>query len=134
VAGYTVVNMKQVEDSAPQFGLSPKLEARFASEPLELQSAGISYQRLAPGYRIPFGHRHKQQEELYVIVGGSARLKIDDEIAELERWDAVRVPSESMRCFEAGPEGAEILAYGAPRAASSPATTDIEMTPNWWKD
>jgi mannose-6-phosphate isomerase-like protein (cupin superfamily) len=131
--GYTVVNLKHVEDSAPKFGFSPNLEARFASESLELQRAGVSYQRLSPGYRMPFGHRHKQQEELYVIVGGSARLKIDDEIAELERWDAVRVPSESMRCFEAGPEGAEILAFGAPRTGSSLAA-DTEMIPDWWKD
>ena len=133
MAGYTVVNLKQVEDSAPKFGFSPSLEARFASVPLELQSSGISYQRLAPGFRIPFGHRHKLQEELYVLVGGSARLKIDDEVAELEQWDAVRVPSDSVRCFEAGPEGAEILAFGAPHTGPSPAT-DTEMTPNWWKD
>jgi mannose-6-phosphate isomerase-like protein (cupin superfamily) len=132
VAGYTVVNLKEVEDQAPGFGLSPDLEARFASRPLELQNSGMSYQRLAPGFRMPFGHKHKRQEELYVLVSGSARLKLDDEVVELRAWDAVRVPSERMRNFEAGPDGAEILAFGAPNTGS-PAE-DVEQAPNWWTD
>jgi mannose-6-phosphate isomerase-like protein (cupin superfamily) len=133
MAGYTIVNLKEVEDQAPNFGFSPNLEARFASVPLELQSSGLSYQRLAPNFRVPFGHKHKLQEELYVRVSGSARVKLDDELVELKAWDAVRVPSERMRCFEAGPDGAEVLAFGAPKTGPSPAT-DVEMTPNWWTD
>jgi uncharacterized cupin superfamily protein len=130
---YTIVNLRQVEDQAPKFGHAPNLEARFASVPLELRNSGVSYQRLAPNFRVPFGHKHKQQEELYVLVGGSARLKLDDEIVELGEWDAVRVPPERMRCFEAGEDGAEILAFGAPR--TGPPQEDVdEMTPNWWTD
>ena len=129
---HTVVNLKEVEDQAPKFGLSPGLEGRFARGALELEKSGVSYQRLAPGFRIPFGHKHKQQEELYILVGGSARLKLDDEVLELKAWDAVRVPSDTMRCFEAGPDGAEILAYGAP--TTGPPGEDLEMTPNWWTD
>jgi mannose-6-phosphate isomerase-like protein (cupin superfamily) len=132
MAGYTRVNLKEVEDQAPKFGLAPNIEARFASVPLELQKSGMSYQRLAPNFRAPFGHTHKTQEELYVIVGGSARVKLDDEIVELKRWDAVRVPPDTTRCFEAGPEGVEILAFGAPRTGASLA--DAEMKPNWWTD
>jgi hypothetical protein len=130
--GYTVANLKQVEDMAPRFGLAPDLEARFANVPLELENSGLSYQRLAPGFRMPFGHRHKVQEELYVVVGGSARLKLDNEIVELGRWDAVRVPNEAMRCFEAGPDGAEIIAFGAPN--TGPPVEDVDMTPGWWSD
>lgn len=133
MAGYTIVNLKQVEDSAPRFGLAPNLEARFAGRDFELQSSGVSYLRLAPGFRVPFGHKHRVQEELYVVVDGSARLKLDDGIVELARWDAVRVPGERMRCFEAGPDGAEILAYGAPRTSDS-AASDAELTPGWWVD
>ncbi len=132
MAGYTVQNLKDVEDQAPRFGFSPNLEARFATVPLELEKLAVSYQRLAPNFRIPFGHRHKQQEELYVIVGGSARLKLDDDVVELRQWDAVRVPPEIMRSFEGGPEGAEILAFGAPYTGPSPAT-DAEPAPNWWR-
>jgi mannose-6-phosphate isomerase-like protein (cupin superfamily) len=133
MAGYTIVNLKEVEDQAPRFGFAPNLEARFASVPLELQKSGISYQRLAPNFRIPFGHKQKAQEELYVVVSGSARAKLGDEVVELKQWDAVRVPSETMRAFEGGAEGAEILAFGAPNTGSSPAE-DAEMTPGWWKD
>jgi mannose-6-phosphate isomerase-like protein (cupin superfamily) len=82
---------------------------------------------------MPFGHRHRRQEELYVLVGGSARIKLDDEIVELRRWDAVRVPPETTRQLEAGPDGAEILAFGAPSTGPS-AGTDAEPVPNWWTD
>jgi mannose-6-phosphate isomerase-like protein (cupin superfamily) len=133
VAGYTLVNLKEVEDQAPRFGFAPNLEARFATVPLGLEKSGISYQRFAPNFRFPFGHKQKEQEELYVLLSGSGRVKLEDEIVELKTWDAVRVPPEIMRCFEAGPEGVEILAFGAPHAGSSPAD-DAEVAPNWWTD
>jgi mannose-6-phosphate isomerase-like protein (cupin superfamily) len=133
MAGYTIVNLKEVEDRAPKFGFSPDLEARFATVPLELERSGVSYQRFAPNFRLPFGHRHKAQEELYVVVDGSARVKIDDDVVEIGRWDAVRVDNEKIRCFEAGPQGVEILAFGAPHAGSSPGD-DAEITPNWWAE
>jgi mannose-6-phosphate isomerase-like protein (cupin superfamily) len=134
MGNYTIANMKeQVEDRAPQFGLAPNLEGRFATGQLELEKSGVSYQRYAPNFRLPFGHRHKQQEELYVVVSGRGRMKLDDEVVELNTWDALRVPPEVMRCFESGPEGAEILAFGAPYTGSSPGD-DGEMTQNWWAD
>jgi mannose-6-phosphate isomerase-like protein (cupin superfamily) len=131
MAGYTIVNLKEVEDQAPKFGMAPNLEARFATVPLELRESGVSYQRLAPNFRLPFGHKHKSQEELYVLLSGSAKAKIDDEVVDLEPLDAVRVDNEQMRGFEAGPEGAEMLAFGAPNTGPSPAD-DVEMTPGWW--
>src|SRR6266850_85215 len=106
---YTVVNMKEVEDQAPKFGISPDLEARFARVPLEAAMIGISYLRLAPNFRIPWGHTHKTQEEVYVLVGGSGRIKLGDEVVELKPWDAVRIHKDTMRGFEAGPEGAELV-------------------------
>jgi uncharacterized cupin superfamily protein len=134
MAGYTKVNLKEeVEDQAPKFGMSPGLEARFATAPLGLEKSGVSYQRFEPNFRLPFGHKHKSQEELYVIVNGSARAKIDDEVVELAQWDAVRVDNEQMRGFEAGPEGVEMLAIGAPNTGDSPAE-DVEMTQGWWSD
>jgi mannose-6-phosphate isomerase-like protein (cupin superfamily) len=133
MAGYTKVNLKDVEDQAPKFGMSPDLEARFASGKLELHESGVSYQKFAPNFRLPFGHKHKSQEELYVVVNGSARAKIDDEVVDLGQWDAVRVDNDTMRGFEAGPEGVELLAFGAPKAGDSPAE-DVEMTQGWWAD
>ncbi len=127
---YTVKNLKEVEDSALEFGLAPELEARFASSALELERSGISYQRLAPGFRIPFGHQHKEQEEVYVLVEGSGRMKLDDEIVELRRWDAIRVAKETTRNFEAGSEGATLIAFGAPGTGPG----DAAMVPGWWVD
>jgi mannose-6-phosphate isomerase-like protein (cupin superfamily) len=131
MADYTLKNLKtDVADSAVQFGISPALEARFAREPLELQSSGVSYLRLAPGQRVPWGHTHKQQEEVYVIVGGSGRIKLDDEIVGLEKWDAIRIGKDTMRDVEAGPEGIELILFGAPNAGSG----DAELAQGWWTD
>jgi mannose-6-phosphate isomerase-like protein (cupin superfamily) len=128
MADYTVVNLKEVEDQAPKFGLSPQLEARMARVALGLESSGISYQRLEPDFRVPFGHKHKNQEEVYVLVSGSARIKLEDEVVELKPFDAVRVPKDTMRGFEAGPEGAEFIAVGAPNTGPG----DADVVQGWW--
>jgi mannose-6-phosphate isomerase-like protein (cupin superfamily) len=131
VADYTKINLKNdVEDQAPKFGLAPHIEARMARVPLELEKCGISYQRLAPNFRLPFGHRHKQQEEVYVLVRGSARIKLDDEVIDLRQWDAVRVPKDTMRSLEAGAEGAELIAVGAPNTGPG----DADMEEGWWSE
>jgi uncharacterized cupin superfamily protein len=134
MAGYTKVNLKEeVEDQAPNFGMSPGLEARFAGDQLGLNKSGVSFQKFSPGFRLPFGHKHKSQEELYVVLHGSLQAKIENEVVELQPLDAVRVDNDAMRSFEAGPEGAELLAFGAPKAGDSPAE-DVEMTQGWWSD
>jgi uncharacterized cupin superfamily protein len=127
---YTVKNIKDIEDQAPNFGLSPDLEARFAREQLGLSELALSYQRLAPNYRMPFGHKQKRQEEVYVLLSGSARLKLDDEVIDLKQWDLVRVPKEVTRNLEAGPDGVEFLAIGAPNTG----VQDAEQLPGWWID
>jgi quercetin dioxygenase-like cupin family protein len=131
MTGYTKLNLKDdVEDQAPKFGFSPNLEFRVAGGPLEATQSALSYLRMAPGFRMPFGHTHARQEEIYVLTDGSARLKLDGEIVELERWDIVRIPSETMRNLEAGPDGAELILVGAP--ATDP--NDAQMTQDWWSD
>lgn len=128
MSGYTIQNLKELEDSAVGYGLSPSLEARFARKALEGKNAGMSYQKLAPGFRVPFGHKHGEQEEIYVVLDGSVRVKLDDEIVELKAWDAVRVEPGTMRGFEAGADGAELLAFGAG------ASGDGEIVQGWWSD
>jgi mannose-6-phosphate isomerase-like protein (cupin superfamily) len=131
MADYTVINLEDdVEDMAPRFDLAPGLQSHFARVPLELERSGLSFYRLEPGFRPPFGHRHGEQEEVYVVVNGSARMKVGDEVVELRRWDALRVSAPVWRAFEAGPEGAELLAFGAPNTDNK----DAEMQPGWWKD
>jgi len=128
---YTVVNLKRdVEDVATSHGLSPGLESRFARIPLELQQSGVSYFKYAPGFRAPFGHVHTEQEETYVVISGSARVKLDDDVVELAQWDVVRIPPGVWRGVEGGPDGCEIVAFGAPNTENK----DAEMEPGWWSD
>jgi len=127
---YTIKNLKDVEDAAPKFGLAPDLEARFARTALECEQTGLSYQRLAPTVRTGFGHMHPDQEEIYVVVGGSGRVKIEDDVRDVREWDAVRVRPDTMREFEAGPDGLELIAFGAP----STGENDAELVPGWWSD
>ena len=129
MADYTLLNLKSdVEDSGERFGYAPHMEARFARKPLGLEQGGVSYFKLAPGFRVPFGHLHSEQEEVYVVLNGSARVKLDDEILELNPMDAVRIPTSVKRGLEAGSEGAEILAFGAPDTDNK----DIEMDQGFW--
>jgi uncharacterized cupin superfamily protein len=114
MAAYTLTNLREVEDSAPKFGFAPTLEARFASGALGLTQSGLSLQRVAPNEQAPFGHRHKTQEEVYVVLAGSGRARVDDEVVELRPYDALRVEASAARVFEGGPEGLELLAFGAP--------------------
>jgi mannose-6-phosphate isomerase-like protein (cupin superfamily) len=130
VSGYTKVNVGEVEDSAVAFGLSPSLEARFARRALGSSVVGIGRETLAPGFRVPFGHTHRDQEEIYVVVRGSGRMKIDDEIVDLAEGDMVRVAPGVWRCTEAGPDGLEIVAVGAPIADKN----DAEIEQGWWAD
>ena len=130
MAGYTITNLKDVENSAEKFGMAPDLEARFARDALGAEQLAMSYQRLAPGFRMPFGHRHETQEEIYVVVNGGGRVKLDDDVVDVRVWDVVRVAKETMRAFEAGADGLEFLAIGSPRTGAG----DADMVVGWWAD
>jgi mannose-6-phosphate isomerase-like protein (cupin superfamily) len=130
MSDYTHLNLKDVEDQAPKFGLSPDLEFRMARVPLEMENAGVSYLRVAPNFRIPFGHTHKNQEEVYLVVSGGGRIKLGDDVRDLKQWDAVRVHKDTMRGFEAGPDGMEVIAIGAPNTGPG----DAEMDQDFWSD
>jgi Cupin domain len=129
MADYTLLNLRRdVEDMAPKFGMGDGIEAHFARTPLGLRKSGLSYFKLGPDYKLPFGHRHTEQEEIYLIVSGSARLKLDDEEVELGALDAVRIPEGVLRGMAAGPDGAELIAFGAPNTDNK----DIEMQQGFW--
>ncbi len=130
MADHTLVNLREVEDMAPKHGLGDGLESRFARTALGLQKSGLSLYKVRSGFRLPFGHTHGEQEEVYLVVSGSARMKIGDELVDLREWDAVRVPPGVPRGFEGGPDGAELLAFGAPNTENQ----DAEMDPEFWTD
>jgi len=122
----------EVDDQGPNFGFTNhEFELRMARVPLECSDCGLSYARVAPGFRVTHGHAHKRQEEIYVLISGSARIKVDDDVVELdEPWTAIRIAPETVRAFEGGPDGAELLFIGAPNTGPG----DGINTENFWVD
>ena len=129
MAGYTKKSLTDVENQAPKFGMPEELDARFARTALGGKTLGLSLMKLGPNFRMPFGHKHSAQEEVYVVVRGSGRIKVEDEIVEVAEWDAIRFDEDTMRNVEAGPDGIEYLAFGA---GDDPR--DVDMAQNWWSD
>lgn len=111
-ADHTHINLDDVEDAAPGNGFGDRWEARVARTDLGAQQTGATHFRLRPGRRSPFMHRHRESEEIYVILGGSGCVKLDDQISEVRPLDAIRVAPAVARAFEAGPDGLEFLAFG----------------------
>lgn len=113
MADYSHLNLKDdVKNAAEDFGLAPDLETRFGRNALGIEGGGFSYQKLAPNVEAPFGHRHERQEEAYVVIAGSGRVKLEDEVRELKQWDVLRVAPTTGRAFASGPDGLELLAIG----------------------
>ncbi len=129
MSSYSIKNLKEVEDSAAERS-GGQVEARFARKHLDSTELGVSYFRYAPDYRSGMGHSHREQEEAYVVVGGSGRVKLDDEILDLREWDVVRVAPEVVRAFEAGSDGLELIAIGG----NKPADGDGVAVADWWTD
>jgi uncharacterized protein YjlB len=130
MADYTLLNLRTgVDDMAPKFGMGEGIEAHFARTALNLEKSGLSYFKLGSDYRLGFGHIHTEQEEIYLVISGSARLKLDDEEVELGELDAVRIPPGVMRSMGAGPDGAELIAFGAPDTDNK----DVDLQPGFYE-
>ena len=125
---YTIKNLRDVSDSAPKFGYEGVQEARFANKALDAEETGLAFHRVKPGCRQGFAHRHDEAEEIYVILSGRGRLKLDDEVIEVAPLDAIRVAPPVMRAFEAGDDGLELLAVGAHHEGDG----DIFPDPAFW--
>ena len=128
MASYTKLNLLELEDTVGD--RAPEIEGRFGRTKLESRDLGVSHWRYAPGFRSPIGHRHREQEEAYVVVAGSGRLLLDGDVVELRPWDTVRVAPEVVRAFAAGPDGMAVIAVGGPK----PEGGDGERAPVEWPD
>ena len=127
-AAYTLKRLTDVADSAPGLGFGAYQEIRFANDDLNAEQTGVTHHRFQPGKRQKIAHRHDQAEEIYVVLAGAGRIKLDDEISEIEPLDAIRVSPGVIRRFEAGPRGLEVLAVGARHDG------DGEVLEDWWID
>jgi mannose-6-phosphate isomerase-like protein (cupin superfamily) len=125
---FTHKKLTDVKDSAPEFGFGELGEARFAKDDLDGERTGVSHHRVKPGRRQAFGHKHEEAEEIYVVIAGSGRMKLDDEIIEIETLDAIRVAPPVTRAFEADDDGLEVIAMGARHDG------DGELVMDWWSD
>jgi quercetin dioxygenase-like cupin family protein len=125
---YAIVNLLEIEDSVA--GRIPGMEGRFSRKYLGSRDLGVSLFSYAPGTRNPGGHSHREQEEAYVVVAGSGRVRLDDELHDIRLWDVIRVAPEVVRAFEAGPDGLQLVAVGGPK----PEGGDGVISESPWPD
>jgi mannose-6-phosphate isomerase-like protein (cupin superfamily) len=109
---HTIKNLRDVDDMAPKFGFDAVQEARFCWRDLDAEQTGLAFMRVKPNQRQAFAHRHDEAEEIYVVVGGSGRIKLDDDILDIGPMDAIRIAPGVARALEGGPEGVEYIAFG----------------------
>jgi mannose-6-phosphate isomerase-like protein (cupin superfamily) len=126
---FATVNLLEVENSVGD--RAPGVEGRFGRKHLDSRDLGVSHFRYAPNLRSAMAHSHREQEEAYVVVAGSGRVLLDDEVLELRQWDVVRVAPEVVRCFEAGPDGLDLIAVGGPKP---PEGDGVMGAANWPDD
>ena len=128
MTGYTLKNLGDVQDVAVDGGFSDNQEARFAGKDLRLEQLGVSHQLVKPGKHHAFGHRHKEAEEVYVVLAGGGKVHLDGEELGVERLDAIRVGPEVTRGFEAGDDGLELIVF------SKSAPGDAEIVEDFFDD
>lgn len=128
MSDYTHTNLKDVENSAADRG--PGFEARFGRKHLGSEHLGVSFFRYPANFKTAHGHHHREQEEAYVVVEGSGRMRLGDEVVDLKQWDVIRVAPETVRAFEGGPEGMSIIAVGNDR----PEGGDGVLVEDFWTD
>jgi quercetin dioxygenase-like cupin family protein len=128
MSDYKIVNIRELEDMAVKFGMSPNMEARFGRSATDAEQGGFSYQRFAPNFRQPFGHRHRDQEEFYIVLSGGGQVTLGEDARPIQQWDAIRVAPNTARAFEAGDDGLEILVFGAGEGG------DSEVLKSFWDD
>jgi quercetin dioxygenase-like cupin family protein len=128
MADYAIVNLLDLDNAIGD--RLPGLEGRFGRTQLGARDLGVSHWRYAPGLRVPSGHTHREQEEAYIVVAGSGRVRLDDEIRDVRQWDVIRVAPEVVRAFEAGADGLELIAVGGPK----PEGGDGEVSEAPWPD
>ena len=125
---YTHKNLMDVRDAAPELQLAEWQESRFATGDLAADKTGVTHHRIRPNTRQGFAHRHERAEEIYVVLSGSGRVKLGDDVVDLRPLDALRVSPDVLRTWEAGPDGLELLAFG------SIVEGDADFVPGWWTD
>ena len=129
MAGYTIKNLMDIEDSAS--GRGSGVQTRFARSHIDSEQIGLTRITYEPDTRSRIGHSHREQEEVYLVLSGSGRVKLDDDILDLRPWDVVRVAPATIRGFQSGPDGLDLIAVGSARPEGGDGVPAPE---GWWGD
>jgi mannose-6-phosphate isomerase-like protein (cupin superfamily) len=130
VSNYTIVTRDQVNDVLGDY----PGEMLMYTHPLEAEQAAITWRRMpaGTGSKGSYGHSHKTQEEIYLVVSGNLQFKLDDEIVEAGPGTAVRCAPQCVRgVWNEGPEDAELVITS--RRADDPRG-DAEMHDDFWPE
>lgn len=121
MSDYAVKNLLEIDNLSG----SEEFQIRFSRKYIDSEELGVSLVRVAPDFKATDGHHHKEQEEAYVVIGGSGRIRLDDEVVELKKFDVVRVAPQVVRAFEGGPEGLELIAVGGQKPEGGDGVRDL---------
>ena len=75
-------------------------EKTFLHDALELTSCEISINTVPKGFKVPFNHKHKQNEEVYIVLNGEGAMTIDGEAVKVKEGSVVKVAPEAARTIE----------------------------------
>jgi mannose-6-phosphate isomerase-like protein (cupin superfamily) len=131
VSSYSIVTSDEAPDMMAQYeGFG---EMRFFAEPLATEQVAFTWRLMPPGSggKGSYGHRHRDQEEIYFVVRGNLEFKLGDEVVEVGPRTAVRIASDLFRSVHnSSDEEAEMVIV----SVRSDDEDQTEMTPDFWPE
>jgi mannose-6-phosphate isomerase-like protein (cupin superfamily) len=107
-------------------------EMRMATYEVGAEQVALTYRRMPAqtGGKGSYGHSHKTQEELYLVLSGTLQFKLGDDVVDVPARTAVRIAPEVVRSvWNEGPEDAELV-IASVRVAD--AREDTLLTEDFW--
>jgi mannose-6-phosphate isomerase-like protein (cupin superfamily) len=129
MADYQIVSLEDVDD---WLGDYPG-EMRGITYAIGAEQVALTYRRMPQhtGSKGSYGHLHKTQEELYFVISGALQFKLGDEIVDVGKGQAVRIPPSTVRgVWNDEPEDAELIIVSR-RIGDDPGG-DVETVPDFW--
>lgn len=128
MSDYTITRIEDVDDVLGDY----PGEMRFLTDALGNEQVAITHRRMPrhTGGKGGYGHRHRTQEEIYLVVSGELEFKLGDDVVVVGPWTAVRVPPDTVRSvWNEAAEDAHLVIVSTriddPRA-------DAESVPDFW--
>lgn len=132
MSDYTIAERERANDYMAEYqGFGEMLSYTDA---LEAEQVALTWRRMPPGTggRGSYGHRHRTQEELYLVLAGTVTFKVGDEVFEAGAGTAVRVPPEALRSIHNDGAGDAELVICSVRVENP--TGEGELVEGFWPD